>query len=70
VRRNCCGARGVAQCAETTEYEENQPKFDIFRSLGEFYNQSRRLNIQYNPSTSSTMIDVLVTKPPTVLMPG
>ena len=30
----------------------------------------RRLNIQYNPSTISTMIDVLVTKPPTVSMPG
>ena len=36
----------------------------------ERYSQSRRLNIQYSPSTSSTMSDVLVTKPPTVSMPG
>ena len=35
-----------------------------------FYNQSRRRNIQYSAIMTSTMIDVLVTKPPTVLIPG
>jgi hypothetical protein len=39
-------------------------------SMALYYNQSRRRNPQYSPSTISTMIDVLVRKPPTVLIPG
>ncbi len=39
-------------------------------SMALYYNQSRRRNIQYSEITISTMIDVLVTKPPTVLIPG
>lgn len=37
-------------------------------SVALFHNQSRCRNIQHNPMTISAMIDVLVTKPPTVLM--
>ncbi len=39
-------------------------------SVALFHNQSRRRNIQYSVITITTMIDVLVTKPPTVLIPG
>ena len=40
------------------------------RRRADRYSQSRRLNVQYSSSTSTTIRAVLVTKPPTVWRPG